>query len=196
MQILRTGTIQDYSVANGFLASILDKELDEWAWQDILKKFKPQYEALRQELKDLRYYSHFYSKRETLRFALNWQKRNQFLTLSDLTRKLSRTFSSPPTKPRKKRLTFHSVCKGHPADDISMNLATVRYLRNFNGDAAEALNSLRSRYLINISHHPHYPHLVLLHHDVRILLVTSLFFLTYSSILSFFPLTDLFHSIR
>ena len=114
MQILRTGTIHDYSVANGFLASILDKELDEWAWQDILKKFKPQYEALRQELKDLHYYSHFYSKRETLRFALNWQKRNQFLTLSDLTRTLSRTYSSlppPPTKPRKTGSHFTQCAK-------------------------------------------------------------------------------------
>ncbi|KAL6046966.1 hypothetical protein QOT17_021900 [Balamuthia mandrillaris] len=119
--------------------------------QAILAKYKPIFQSLREKLKSLRTYSHFYSKRETERqgmktmMELYWQQQRQ---------------QQQMVEPETWKLE---------ADEKEASLDVVTYLRDetekCGGNWTEALQRLAASRNVCYCFHSEYPNLVFLRHD-------------------------------
>lgn len=144
IQLVKTGHIFDYGAANSYLTDIMQEQESEKdaylngqvssvggrkrgakrgnsEWNAIIARFRPIFEKLKQELKDLQDYAHLYSRHETEKMffiSLKERIKRDGLRLAVVTY----DFASP--EPREEQIVSE-----HP-------LMTIRFLQNYKGTHA------------------------------------------------------------
>ncbi len=167
VQIIQHGRIIDFSAANQFLSIIMSIEMREKNWDDIVKIFKVHFEDLKQQLKDLRNYAHFYSRIETERMFFDHLKQRKY-SLELYNTYINQDGGSDKLTQHDSQLLKY---RNQPCD-YHMTLKTLEFLHSFPGSSEQALVALQQTYHIITCRHSCHPNLVLLRHDVSLSLPT------------------------
>lgn len=145
-----------------------DNEETNQRWDAVVARFRPIFEQLRQELKDLRDYSHLYGRYNTERML--------FTSMKERRKKISLPEEEPTSS-----APFHEV----PIIDNS-SLATISFLKRAgihtrlefftncplikswsSGSLRQGLNELEAKHKVGHCMHTRHPNLILLNTDVR-----------------------------